>query len=58
MSTMKKKKISKEVLERWSERVSLILSTDFALNETEREREARIKRALRDYNYFCRRYFP
>lgn len=58
MANTKKKKISKEVLERWSERVSLILSTDFALNETEREREARIKRALRDYNYFCRRYFP
>lgn len=55
---MAQKKVSKELLQRWNDRVANIQRSTFQLGDTQEEREARIQRALRDYNYFCRTYFP
>lgn len=55
---MAKKRISKETLQRWQERVKLVLEGSIALGDTIEERERRIKSALKDYNFFCRTYFP
>lgn len=52
------KRPSKELLQRWNDRVALIQSTTFDIAETEDDREQRIQTALKDYNYFCRTYFP
>ncbi len=54
----KKKRASKEVLKAWRERVSLIQSNEFELSETIAEQEARKRKGLKDYNFFCRSYFP
>lgn len=55
---MAKKQVSKELLLRWNERVSLISRTTFELGESEAVREERVKRAKKDYAFFVRTYFP
>lgn len=54
----RRKKVSKEVLDRWTERCAMIRRTTFDLGEDETTREARIARALKDYNFFVKTYFP
>ncbi len=54
----KKKRASKEVIKAWQERVALIQSNEFELSETLAEQETRKKKGLKDYNFFCRSYFP
>lgn len=51
-------KISKEAQKRWNERVRLIRSVDFKLNDDKEEQLSRIARAKKDYSYFARTYFP
>lgn len=62
MSTRRQKvklrKVSMELLQRWEERKSIILSENFHVQGNEAEREARIARARRDYKYFVSTYFP
>lgn len=55
---MAKKQVSKELLQRWNERVALIARTTFDLGECDETRQARIKRSLEDYGYFAKTYFP
>jgi len=53
-------RLSVAVQKRWEERKKLILSADFRfkLSDTTDEKEDRIERARKDYDYFVRTYFP
>lgn len=51
------KQVSKELLHRWRERVSLIARATFDLGECEETKEERVTKAKRDYGYFVRTYF-
>ena len=51
-------RLSVSVQKRWEERKKLILSADFRLSDTTAEKEDRIERAQKDYDYFVRTYFP
>lgn len=55
---MAKKVVSKETLERWQERVSLIQCIDFSLEANADIQKERIARARKDYEYFVETYFP
>ena len=55
---MANKKVSRELLERWNDRVAAITRHTFNLNETAESKEARIARAKKDYAYFVATYFP
>lgn len=55
---MSKQKISKEMLQRWQDRVAWVRSAKFSQNESKEEREARKARARKDYNYFVQEYCP
>lgn len=52
------KKINKDILQRWQDRIAWIRSASFSKQETREEKEARITRARKDYDYFVREYFP
>ena len=52
------KRVSKQLLERWQERVSNITRSGFSFNESEEDRAVRVARAQRDYAYFVTTYFP
>lgn len=54
----RKPKISKEMLERWQDRVAWIRTAKFSTAESPEEREARKSRARKEYNYFVTEYFP
>ena len=55
---MAKNRLSKEKWQKWEERKRLILSYDFHLTDTSKEREERVDHARRDYAYFVETYFP
>lgn len=50
-------KTNRELLSRWNERKSRILSQNFSLIETDADKQQRIERARRDYTYFVSTYF-
>lgn len=52
------KKINKDILQRWYDRISWIRSASFSKQETRDEKDARIARARKDYDYFVSEYFP
>ncbi|ADY51522.1 phage uncharacterized protein [Pseudopedobacter saltans DSM 12145] len=52
------KKINKDILQRWQDRIAWIRSASFNKEETRAEKDARIARARKDYNYFVSEYFP
>ena len=52
------KRVNKQLLDRWQDRVSQITSHGFAFSESEADRDARIARAKRDYAFFVATYFP
>lgn len=52
------KRVNKQLLERWNERVSNITRSGFSFNESEEDRAVRVARAQRDYAYFVTTYFP
>lgn len=52
------RRVSRELLRRWDERVAAITRNTFELNETAESREQRVARARRDYPYFVATYFP
>lgn len=54
---MAKNRLSKEKWQKWEERKRLILSYDFHLTDTSKEREERVDHARRDYAYFVETYF-
>lgn len=51
-------KVSKELLQRWNDRITWINSTNFAIQENEEVKAKRIARARKDYNFFVKEYFP
>lgn len=53
-----KTKISKELLQRWTDRVQWILASAFFSADSETVKAARIKRARSDYRFFVSNYFP
>lgn len=55
---MSNKKISKELQQRWLDRIAWIQSSNFSLQESEDVRTARITRARKDYSFFVAHYFP
>lgn len=55
---MARRKISKDKWKQWEERKKLILSADFRLSDTAEDKEARISRARKDYQFFVETYFP
>ncbi len=57
MHKTKSKQVSRELLERWQNRVASITRTTFDLGECEETREERVRRAKVDYAYFVRTYF-
>jgi len=52
------RKISKELLARWQDRIAWIRSATFTREDSPEVRQARIDRARRDYDFFVRTYFP
>jgi len=48
---------SKEIQNRWNERVALLLSQEYVLPDSQAERDARIVRARKDYVFFVETYF-
>jgi predicted phage terminase large subunit-like protein len=52
------KKINKDILQRWQDRIAWIRSASFSREETRAEKDARITRARKDYAYFVSEYFP
>lgn len=52
------KKISKELQQRWNDRIAWIQSANFDLHESEDVRATRVQRARRDYAFFVSHYFP
>lgn len=52
------KKISKELLARWQDRIAWIRSATFTREDAPEVRQSRIERARKDYNYFVETYFP
>lgn len=55
---MQLKKISKELNQRWNDRIAWIQSTDFGGYDSEEVKAARVKRARNDYAFFVSHYFP
>jgi len=53
-----KVKITKELQQRWQDRVTWILSAKFGAEDSEEERAKRIKKARKNYGYFVSEYFP
>jgi predicted phage terminase large subunit-like protein len=51
-------KASKELLQRWADRVQWILATTFTGEDSETVKHARKKRALSDYGFYVKEYFP
>lgn len=51
-------KISKELIQRWNDRIAWIQSTHFDVAENEGVKQSRICRARKDYAYFVKTYFP
>lgn len=52
-------RLKKETIEAWKQFCERVQSsTAVNLNETEAVKDTRIKRALRDYNFFVKTYFP
>lgn len=51
-------KISKELLQRWNDRIAWVQSANFNAHESEEERSRRIRRARKDYSFFVKHYFP
>lgn len=58
MAKKTKRVVSEDNLKRWEDRVELIKSVEWNLDETEKTKEERIKRARKDYPYFVSTYFP
>ena len=52
------KRVSKQLLERWQERVNQITNKGFSFSESAEDREARVARAKADYGFFVASYFP
>jgi predicted phage terminase large subunit-like protein len=52
------KKITKELQQRWNDRIAWIQSTDFSLHDSEDVKAERIARARKDYAFFVSHYFP
>ena len=52
------KKVSKDTLAKWQERVNRIRSNHFAIAESHEDKLRRINRARKDYPYFVSQYFP
>jgi len=48
---------NKELQQRWNNRVEWVLSEDFHLEDSPREKEERIERARKDYSFFVSTYF-
>lgn len=55
---MFKRRVSKELLQAWQDRIKWIQSTDFSLRGSEQTKATRIARARRDYAFFVSHYFP
>ena len=55
---MFKTRISKELEQRWQDRIRWIGSTEFSSRETEESKAARIGRGRKDYGFFVSHYFP
>lgn len=51
-------KPSKELIQRWNDRIAWIQSTHFDVAENEGVKQNRIARARRDYAFFVKTYFP
>jgi predicted phage terminase large subunit-like protein len=51
------KKISKELQQRWQDRIAWIQSASFEAHENEAVKGARISRARKDYSFFVKHYF-
>ncbi len=54
----KSRAISRELQERWQDRIRWIQSAEFDLHEDEEEKDRRIKRGRKDYSFFVKHYFP
>lgn len=52
------KKISKDLHQRWNDRIAWIQSANFNVQENEEVRTARISRSRNDYAFFVSHYFP
>lgn len=52
------KKVSKELQQRWNDRIAWIQSAHFDAAETAEVKDARINRARKDYAFFVKQYFP
>lgn len=52
------KRVSKQLLDRWQERVHQITQKGFSFSESEEDRERRVARAKEDYSFFVSTYFP
>lgn len=55
---MADKVVTKEALQRWEDRKTLILAPEFQLECNAEDKEKRIARARKDYIYFVETYFP
>ncbi len=55
---MLKVRVNKDLQQRWNDRISWIQSAHFDAAETEEAKEARVKRARKDYAFFVNTYFP
>ncbi len=55
---MQLKKISKELFQRWTDRIIWIAASAFFSSDSENVKAARIRRARSDYNFFVKEYFP
>lgn len=55
---MANKKVSKELMERWIDRIQWVQNSSFAIPDSPEEQQQRIARGRVDYAYFVKSYFP